>query len=107
MRHLDENARAVAGVRLATARAAMIEVHQNLQGVADQLVRLFALHVDDKAQAAGVVLELRVVKSLFRRRGNSSLRVPVISHLCVRLLVIVRQISLRSLIFYSIFTAAQ
>ena len=59
----------------------MIEVHQNFQRVADQLVRLRALHVDDETQAAGIVFELRVVKPLFRRRGNQSLRVPVISFL--------------------------
>ena len=100
MRHLDEDARAVAGVRLAAARAAMIEIHQNLQGVAHELMRLLALHVDDKAQAAGVVLELRIVKPLFQRRGNQRFRAPVIS--------VFRQvaghrsaISLRSFIFYS------
>jgi hypothetical protein len=67
MRHLDEDARAVAGVRLAAARAAMVEVHQDLQRVRHSWWD-FALHVDDEAQAAGVVLELRVVKPLFRRR---------------------------------------
>ena len=66
VRHLNENARAVAGVRFAADRAAMIQVDENLQGVAHQLVRLLALHVDDEAQPARIVLELRIVESLFR-----------------------------------------
>ncbi len=82
MRHLDQDARAVARVRLAADRAAMIEIHQNFQRVGNQLVRLRALHVDDKAETAGIVFKLRVVKSLFRRRGNHRLRVPAISIIC-------------------------
>ena len=35
VRHLHEDARAVAGVRLAAARAAMVEVHENLQRVGE------------------------------------------------------------------------
>ena len=92
---------------LAAARAAMIEVHQNLQRVAHQLVGFLALHVDDEAEAAGVVLKLRIVKSLFRRRGNQGSRVPFISYFCIVLLVIVRRISLRSLYFLLNFTSVR
>ena len=67
VRRLHEDARAVAGVGLAAARAAMVEVQQHLQRLLDNGVRLFALHVDDKADAAGVVLELRIVKPLLWR----------------------------------------
>jgi hypothetical protein len=34
---------------------------------------LLALHVDNEAETASVVLKLRVVKTLFRRRRNQSL----------------------------------
>jgi hypothetical protein len=57
----------------------MIKIYEDFQGVADQLMRLLALHVHDKAQAAGVVFELWIVKALLRRRGNLWLRVPFIS----------------------------
>ena len=59
-----QDARAVAGVGLAAAGAAMVEVAQDLQGLLHDLVGLAALHVDDEADAAGVVLELRIVKAL-------------------------------------------
>jgi hypothetical protein len=71
MRHLDEDARAVARVRLAAARAAMVEVHKNLQGVAHHLVRLLALHIDDEPQSARIVFELWIIKALFRRRAQA------------------------------------
>jgi hypothetical protein len=49
----------------------MIQVDQNLERIGHQLVRLTALHVDHEAHPAGVVFELRVVKPLFRRRGDA------------------------------------
>ena len=55
---LDQDARAVAGVVLAAAGAAVVEVHQRRQAVADELVRLPSLQVDDEADAAAVVLVL-------------------------------------------------
>ena len=69
MRHLEQNARAVARVRLTSARAAMIEVHQNRQRLLDDFVRALALHLADKADAARVVLKLWIVESLFFRRA--------------------------------------
>ena len=63
---LKEDARAVAGVRLAAHGTAVVEVDQNLQGVTHRLVGFFALDVDNKAQTAGVVFKLRVVKTLFQ-----------------------------------------
>ncbi len=65
----------------AADRAAMVQIHQNLERVADDLVGFLALHVHDEAESAGIVLELRVVKSLFRRRGNLCLRVPFLIRL--------------------------
>ena len=67
VRRLHEDARAVAGVGFASARAAVVEVHEDLQRVRHQLVRLAPLHVDDEAHAAGIVLKLRVVKPLLWR----------------------------------------
>ena len=71
VRRLDQDARAVAGVDLAAARAAVIEVAQRLQRLPDDGVRLPALDVDDEADTAGIVLELRVVKPLPGRRRCS------------------------------------
>ena len=51
------------GVGFAAAGAAMVQVDQDGQGVADDLVRFLAFDIDDKAHAAGIVLELRVVKN--------------------------------------------
>ena len=66
MRHLKQNARAVAGVLLATTRAAVIEVLQNLQTLLDDRVGLLPLDVRDEADAAGIVLKTRIVEALLR-----------------------------------------
>ena len=67
VRHLDEDARAVAGIRLAAARAPMIEIAQHLNGLLQDTMGLAALDVDDEAHAAGLVLEPRVVEPLLSR----------------------------------------
>ena len=64
VRHLRQNAGAVAGQRIAAAGAAMREVDQNLQPLPDDLMALLAVHVDDEADAAGIVLVRRVVQTL-------------------------------------------
>ena len=56
IRHLDQDAGAVAGVGLAAAGAAVLQVDQDLQAALDDAVRRAALDVDDEADAAGVVL---------------------------------------------------
>ena len=69
------------------------------------LVGLFALHVDDEPQPARIVLELRIVKALFRRRTQLHLTIVISFWHCLaggR-----GWISPRPLIFYSNFTAAQ
>ena len=68
MRHLNENARAIAGVDLAATRAAMIEIHQDLQALLDEIMRLLALDVGDEADAAGVLFKLRIIQALLRRQ---------------------------------------
>ena len=72
VRHLHHDAGAVAGVDLAAARAAMREVHQHLQRLADDVVRFAAFHVHDEADAAGVMLVLRIVQARGRRRPRDT-----------------------------------
>jgi len=62
---LEQDARAVTGVGLAAAGAAVIQVHQDGEGLLDDIVRTLALHLANEADAAGVVLKLGVVKTLF------------------------------------------
>jgi hypothetical protein len=64
MRRLHQNARAIPGIRLATARAAVIQIDQRANGVANNGVRLPAFDVGNEAHTAGIVFELRVVKTL-------------------------------------------
>ena len=67
--HLDENAGAVAGVILAAAGAAVAQIDEDRERIADDGVGFAALDVDHEADAAGVVLMLRVVKPLLGRRS--------------------------------------
>ena len=68
--NLDQDAGAVADQRIGAHRAAMVEIDQELQALADDLVGLCALDVGDKADAAGVMLVARVVETLFRRQTH-------------------------------------
>ena len=51
----DEDARAIAGVRLAAARAAVLQVDQDLQRLLHDRVRAAPLDVRDEADAARIV----------------------------------------------------
>jgi hypothetical protein len=64
VRKLEKDAGAVAGVLLEAAGSAVLEVDEDLQALADDFVGGLALHVHDKPDTAGFVLELRVVESL-------------------------------------------
>ena len=64
MRNLHENAGAVAGERIAAARTAVGEVFEHLEPLPHDVVALHAVHVDDEAHAAGVVLIGGVVEAL-------------------------------------------
>ena len=55
IRHLDQDAGAVAGVRIGSAGAAVFEVDEEVEGRADYRVRARALDVGDKADAARVM----------------------------------------------------
>ena len=70
VRRLDEDARAVAGIGLAAARAAMVQVQQHLQGLLDDGVGLPAFDVGHESHPAGLVLELRIVQALLGRRSS-------------------------------------
>ena len=74
VRHLHEDAGAVAGCRLAAARAAVQQVDQDAQPLLDDRVRPAALDVDDEADAAGVVLVAGVVQTRSRAADRAVLR---------------------------------
>ena len=67
--HLDENAGAITGVHLATARAAVVEIQKNCQRLGDDFVGLPAFDIDHKTHAASIMLELRVIQALFGRQS--------------------------------------
>ena len=73
VRHLHQYSGAIAGVGFAAAGAAMIEVAQHLDRLLHDAMRLATLDVDNKAHAAGIVLEPGVVESLLAR-GPRNLR---------------------------------
>ena len=68
VRDLDQDAGAVAGARVGADRAAMLEIAQDGEGILDQLVRGAALDVGNEADAAGILFERGIVKSLRRRQ---------------------------------------
>ena len=67
VRDLDQDAAAVAHHRIGADGAAVGEVPEDREPLLDDGVRLHVLHVGDEADAAGVLLVLRVVESLARR----------------------------------------
>jgi len=74
---LDYNSRAIARIGFAPASAAMIEVQQKLQGLADDGVRFFSLYVDYKPDPAGIVFELWIVQTLLAWRLASRRRIAL------------------------------
>src|SRR6185503_3074007 len=67
MRHLNQDAGAISGIGLGAFRAAMQHVDQNLKRLANDVVRLTALYVNNEPDAAAIVLELRIIQALFGR----------------------------------------
>ena len=63
VRHLDEDAGAVAGVDLGAGRAAMVEAAERAERGIDDVAALRPRYVDDEADAAGIMLEARVVEA--------------------------------------------
>jgi hypothetical protein len=68
VRHLNQDARAVAGIDLGSRGAAVVEVAEHLQAIRDRLVRLAPVHIDDESDAARFVLKPGVVQPLFDRQ---------------------------------------
>jgi hypothetical protein len=70
MRHLHEHACAVAGERVGADGAAMGQVFQDLQTGLDDRVARARLQVGDEADAAAILVSLRIVVSLRRWRQS-------------------------------------
>ena len=73
VRHLQQHARAVAGLRVCACRAAMFEIAQHLKSALEDVVRSHTLDIGDKPHTAGFVLETRVVQPLLGQVGYVSL----------------------------------
>ena len=77
VRHLHQDAGAVARARVGADRAAMFEIAEDRDRVLDDLVRLAALDVGDEADAAGILLVARIEQAAARparvgHNGNST-----------------------------------
>ena len=72
--HLEEDAGTVAGVLVAAARAAVLEVPEELQTRFNDAVAFVAVDVRDEADAAGVALERGVVEAIGHGRERDRLR---------------------------------
>jgi hypothetical protein len=70
VRDLHQDAGAVAHARVRPDRAAMLEVAEDAQAVLDDLVRPAAFDVGDEADAAGILVQRRVIKALRQRRAG-------------------------------------
>ena len=69
MRDLQENTGAVASAGIGSHRAAMREIHQQLQRFLDDITGTNAVDMSDEADATGVVLVSRIVQSLLCRHS--------------------------------------
>ena len=74
VRNLDQDARAVARLRIAARRAAMGQVDQNLEALADDVVALLAANAGDKPHAAGIVLIPWMIEPLRMRNAKTAIR---------------------------------
>jgi hypothetical protein len=70
MRHLDQDSSPIAGVALAAARSAVLQVQQYLDALLDNVMGLPAQHVYDETQAAGIVFVPRIVEPLTTWRSH-------------------------------------
>ncbi len=71
VRDLHQDAGAVTGARIGADRAAMLEIAENGERVVDDLVRLAAFDIGDEADAAGILVERRIVKTLRLRQPDA------------------------------------
>ena len=70
MRDLHQNPRPVARARVAPGGASVSQILENFEPVADDIVATDALQRRHESKAAGVVLELGVIKPLAGREGH-------------------------------------
>ncbi len=66
VRHLEQDASPVARAGVAALGAAMKEVVEDLERLADDVVRLDALDIGDEADPATVLFKAGIVETLFR-----------------------------------------
>jgi len=66
--HLQQDPGAVAGIGFTTTGSAVIKIEQDPQRLLDNGVGLATLDVDHETDSAGVMLKLRIVKTLFAGR---------------------------------------
>ena len=74
MRNLNQNAGAIARLRITACRSAMGEVDEDLETLADDVVALFALDACHQAHSARIVLIARVVETLGLRKAKTLIR---------------------------------
>ena len=67
VRHLQQHAGPIPGVGFAAAGTAVIEVAEHPEALLQNLMGFAALHIHDEADAAGVMFEPRVIKTLLGR----------------------------------------
>ena len=70
MRDLDQDSGAVARFRVASARAPMSQVDEDLQSLFNDVVRLLALNINDKPDATGIVFVAWIVETLLNRESD-------------------------------------
>ena len=68
VRCLDQNPGAVAGVRLAAAGSAVLQIDEHVEGISNDLMRPLSFDVHDETHAARIVFRAGVVQTLSGRR---------------------------------------
>ena len=76
MRNLNQDSSSIAGVLFAAFGAAMLQVHENLKRPPNDVIRFASCDIDYKTDATCVVLELRIVQTLFRRQCGEHVHRP-------------------------------
>ena len=64
MRHLEEDAGAVAGILLQARAATVLQVDEHRKSIIQNLVALLSMKISERANAARIVFKLRTIQSL-------------------------------------------
>ena len=64
MRHLEEDAGAVAGVLLQARAATVLQINEYRKSIIQNLMALLSMKISERANAARVVFKLRTIQSL-------------------------------------------